>query len=176
MSLVLPGVEKKPSFSSQLGASIGQGLQKGTEKGTNFVMELMKNQHQQQLKGSEQIDPSIQNAIRSIEDMRGIVKKGNTGWNFFNKLTSTGRSDRAALDTSALNLEKLAADMVGKGTLSKQRFEYLKSRLPSSDKTDAENEAILDEWEKILGTMTGMSASSEKSQNKEKPPLSSFYR
>lgn len=99
----------------------------------------------------KQEDTNVKNqAIRSIGDMREIIKKGHTGLNIFNMITSEGRADRAALDTAALNLERLAADMVGKGTLSQQRFKYLKERLPSGFKTDAENEAILDEWEKIL--------------------------
>ena len=92
-----------------------------------------------------------ENALDAINEMRGIIGRGRTGkGNPLNVLTSEGRADRAALDTAALTLEKLAATMVGKGVLSKPRFEYLLKRLPSAWKTDAENESILNEWERIL--------------------------
>ena len=60
--------------------------------------------------------------------------------------------------------------MVGRGTLSKQRFEYLKERLPSGWKTDAQNRAILGEWEKILSE----SNEAERSRSSDKEGKPSF--
>jgi len=66
-------------------------------------------------------------------------------------LDETKRGNRQEFDTLALELEKKAADMVGKGTLNKQRFEFLKSRLPSSSKTQSQNKSALKAWNRILG-------------------------
>lgn len=60
------------------------------------------------------------------------------------------RENRQKFDSLALQLEQRGAEMVGKGTLSKPRFEFLKKRLPSSSKTKAANKGALDAWRKIL--------------------------
>jgi hypothetical protein len=65
-------------------------------------------------------------------------------------LTPETREGRQNFDTLALELEKKAAGMVGKGTLSKERFKFLKERLPSSSKTQAQNMGALKAWNKIL--------------------------
>lgn len=132
------------------------------EEVSEFPESLQKELIQQVMGKKAQKQEATHAAIRSISDMRDIISKGNTGLNFLNMLTEEGRGDRAALDTAALNLERLAADMVGKGTLSQQRFKFLKDRLPSGFKTDAENSAILDEWEKILADSEGSGVSTEK--------------
>lgn len=169
-----------PSFQGQLGQALGTGLSQGIGSSlSSFLEQKKQNLHgtalaeylgqpemasalgslpkeiqieiaRGHIRNKQDNAISRENGIRSIDEMRQIIDRGHTGKNFFNYLTEEGRGDRAALDTSALNLEKLAADMVGKGTLNRQRFEFLKERLPSSWKTDAENRAILDEWEKIL--------------------------
>jgi len=56
--------------------------------------------------------------------------------------------------------------MQGKGTLSKPRFEYMVKRLPSSGKSDAENEKILEEWERILGVRKGETEEVEEEESK----------
>lgn len=144
--------EKQKSVYKELGLP---------EEVGEFPESLQKELIQQVLGKKAQKQEATQAAIRSISDMRDIISRGNTGLNFLNMITEEGRGDRAALDTAALNLERLAADMVGKGTLSQQRFKYLKERLPSGFKTDAENSAILNEWEKILEDAEG-SSSNEK--------------
>jgi len=176
----LQALQGIPSFGGQLGQALGGGLSQGIGAGLNQYLQNKQQQKQgtalaeylgqpEMASALSQLPKEIQveiakghfrkkqedtvtreNAIRSVDDMRQIIDRGRTGKNFFNYLTEEGRGDRAALDTAALNLEKIAADMVGKGTLNQQRFQYLKERLPSSWKTDAENRSILDEWEKIL--------------------------
>jgi hypothetical protein len=177
----LQALEGIPSFGTQLGQSLGGGLSEGIgtalsqllqqkqqrKQGTALAeylgkpelasqlaqlpLELQKEVAKSHFGKQQEFAMNKENAIRSIEEMRQIIDRGNTGKNYFTYLTEEGRGDRAALDTAALNIERLAADMVGKGTLNQERFKYLKERLPSSSKTDAENRSILDEWEKILG-------------------------
>lgn len=189
----LQALQAIPSFGGQLGQSLGGGLSQGIGAGLNqYLQGKQQQQHGTALaeylgqpemaSALSQLPKEIQieiakghfrqkqesaanreNAIRAVGDIRQIIDRGHTGKNFFNYLTEEGRGDRAALDTASLNLEKLAADMVGKGTLNQQRFQYLKERLPSGWKTDAENRAILDEWEKILSQ-----AEESKGSTKEK--------
>lgn len=61
------------------------------------------------------------------------------------------REQRQYFDSLAMNLEEIAATMVGKGTLSKPRFEFLLKNLPSSRKTQAANRGALKAWSKTLG-------------------------
>jgi hypothetical protein len=166
-------------FGSQLGEALGGGLSQGINASLSQMLEQKKQMNTgkalaeylgqpdmaSQLgqlpfeiqkiiassHGMKQQEAAMnrQNATRSIGDMRQFLDKGNIGLTL-NAFTQEGMGDRSAFDTASLNLEKLAADMVGKGTLNQQRFQYLKERLPSSMKTDSQNRAILDEWEKTL--------------------------
>lgn len=169
-----------PSFGGQLGAALGGGISQGINSSLNQMLQQKEQKRTgkalaeylgkpemadqigelpfeiqkivAQSYGSKQQEAALnkENAIRSIDEMRNIIDRGNTGWTL-SAFTQEGMGDRAALDTAALNLERLGADMVGKGTLAKDRFNFLKERIPSSNKTDAQNRAILDEWEKELG-------------------------
>ena len=139
--------ERRTSLAEMFGAGVGRGI----ERGQDFASQMAVQQQRLQNQKAQEIEALKSMGFSSIQNMRDIISRGQTGWNPLGFITPQGRADRAALDTAALNLERLAADMVGKGTLSRQRFEFLKERLPSSGKTDAENEAILNEWENILG-------------------------
>lgn len=173
MVQILPNV-RKPSFSQSLGQALGAGIGSGISSASQFAQQMALQKQKSKLDQKIQLEEVKSNALRSIEDMRDIISRGKTGWNIFNMLTPEGRADRAALDTSALNLERLAADMVGRGTLSQTRFNYLKERLPSSYKTDAENQAILDEWKKILGGDTE-SLEDEKEKPSKKSKSKSMF-
>jgi len=61
------------------------------------------------------------------------------------------REQRQYFDSLAMNLEEIAATMVGKGVLSKPRFEFLLKNLPSSRKSQAQNKGALKAWSKTLG-------------------------
>lgn len=162
MANIFPAPQRQPSFSERLGNSVGGGIGAGLNKGVEYAKEFGLERLKQEGKKKEEAHIQQGVARESIAHMRDILEKGNTGWNFFNMATEEGRGDRAALDTAALNLERLAADMVGKGTLSMNRFEYLKKRLPSGWKSDAENRQILDEWDRILSSEGGIRESSGK--------------
>lgn len=60
------------------------------------------------------------------------------------------RSKRQYFDSLSLELEKRGAAMVGKGTLNKERFKFLKSTLPSASKTQAQNIGALKAWSDAL--------------------------
>ena len=185
-----------PSFGGQLGAALGGGISQGInssisqmlqnkqqmKSGTALANYLGKPEMAQEIgqlpldiqkiiassygQKQQEAAMNIQSANRSIGDMRLLLDKGNVGWTL-NAFTPEGMADRAAFDTAALELERLAADMVGKGTLNQQRFSFLKERLPSSRKTDAQNRAILDEWEKKLSEPEGKKEATAK-ESKEK--------
>jgi hypothetical protein len=155
-------LEGKPSFGQSIGAALGGGLGSGISQGAEFAQQMML----QNAKTKKEDTGLKLRGLESIDEMRDILSRGNTGWNFWNYATEEGRGDRAAMDAAALNLERLAVEMQGKGTLSKPRFDYMVKRLPSSSKSDAENEKILDEWERILGE--GPEKKSKKSKGKIK--------
>lgn len=127
---------------SRLGEALSSGIQRGADFGQQIQMQQMKQKKEDGQLKSQGLD--------AIQRMREIVSRGKTGWNFANYFTEEGRGDRAAMDSAALNLERLAVEMQGKGTLNKSRFDYMVKRLPSSSKSDAENKKILNEWENIL--------------------------
>jgi len=60
------------------------------------------------------------------------------------------RKNRQEMNSLALDLEKVAASMVGKGAMSDKRFNTLMRNLPSSDKTQADNEGAIKAWKSIL--------------------------
>lgn len=166
MIQILDSMPRKPKFVDQLMS----GVQQAGQQLPGILGNIAENKALQNLTGqdvsglypqlknsflsrfmSKKVEDTLtkQNAINSIGEMRDIIAGGKTG--LLGGFGPESLGARSALDTAALNLEKLAADMVGRGTLSRQRFEYLKERLPSGWKTDAQNNAILNEWEKILG-------------------------
>lgn len=69
------------------------------------------------------------------------------GWgNLYNKPTVKRR--RAEFDALVLNLEGIAAEKSGKGTLNKDRFKYLQSVLPKASNTQYVNEGLIEGWRK----------------------------
>jgi len=158
-------LQKVPGFGERLGAAIGGGLGQGFQQGISKSQEFAEKMKLQEAKKKQEDTGLKDRGIQSIEDMRNILSRGKTGWNFLNYSTEEGRADRAAMDTAALNLERLAVEMQGKGVLSKPRFEYMVKRLPSSSKSDAANNAILDEWEGIL---SGTQEEKKSSKSKKK--------
>lgn len=108
-----------------------------------LFQQMLKTQGQQQGPQQQQMQEheDISKTINSLVD---TLAEGKVGLgNIFNKVTAEGRESRAYYDELALGVERRLADMVGKGALSKTRFDYLKSKLPSSSDTDATNRGKL---------------------------------
>lgn len=88
-----------------------------------------------------------------INEMVDILEGGTLGKaNAMNQLFAYGRHNRGLYDELALRIEKELAGMVGKGALSKARFDYLLKNLPKSSYTDATNRSKLQGLAKIFGT------------------------
>jgi len=87
----------------------------------------------------ETISPEKKGRLtQTISEQLKKLKEGNIG--FFEtgtNLSSKAREDRSFFDNLSIEIEGLFAGMVGKGPLNKERFKYLKARLPNSSDTKA---------------------------------------
>lgn len=105
--------------------------------------QMIKTQGAQQGAQQQQVQEH-EDISKTINSMVDVLSEGKVGLgNIFNKVTAKGRENRAYYDELALGVERRLADMVGKGALSKTRFDYLKSKLPNSHDTDATNRGKL---------------------------------
>ena len=102
---------------------------------------------QKALSGEAASQKRLQSSIANMLKVLPSVGPGKIA----NRLTAEGRKKRQYFDSLAMNLEEQAATMVGKGTLSKPRFDFLLKNLPSSKKTQAANEGALKAWSETLG-------------------------
>ena len=97
----------------------------------------------EEMKATKKSESTINNMLKVLPSV-GPGKIGNV-------LTEKGRKERQYFDSLSINLEQRGAEMVGKGTLSKARFEFLLHNLPSSSKTQAANIGALKAWSETLG-------------------------
>lgn len=106
---------------------------------------------QREERKTQEAEAKTQEGLQSaVNDMTGLVEF--TGpLKYAKSFSPEVREKRQTFDTLAIALEKKAAEMVGKGTLSKPRFDFLMKTLPSSKKTQAANIGALKAWSKVLG-------------------------
>lgn len=97
----------------------------------------------EEVKANKRSESTISNMLKVLPSV-GPGKIGNV-------LTEKGRRERQYFDSLSINLEQRGAEMVGKGTLSKARFDFLLHNLPSSSKTQAANIGALKAWSETLG-------------------------
>lgn len=101
-------------------------------------------------KAKEAETKSLEGLQSAVNDMTDLIKF--TGpIKYAKSFSPEVREKRQMFDSLAIALEKQAAGMVGKGTLSKPRFEFLMKTLPSSKKTQAANRGALKAWSQVLG-------------------------
>ena len=82
--------------------------------------------------------------LGTIDELSEKLVEGGTGfWNQFNTVFPKGREKRAYFDNLSVGIEKRLVEMVGKGTLSKERFKYIQGLLPKASDTDATNRGKL---------------------------------
>jgi len=81
-----------------------------------------------------------------LNQMSETLKGGKLGLTASKYLTARGRRDKQYFDSLGVQLESIAKDMISKGVLARDRFAYLLSNLPSSDKTDAANAGAIEAW------------------------------
>lgn len=91
----------------------------------------------------KKVEQTLKNMLKTVK----YVGPGKIG----NVLTGKGRAARQYYDSLGMQLEKIGASMVGKGQMSKPRFEYLLKNLPSSNKTQAANLGAIKAWSETLG-------------------------
>jgi len=93
---------------------------------------------------------SLEGLQSAVNDMTGLIEF--TGpLKYAKSFSPEVREKRQMFDSLAIALEKQAAGMVGKGTLSQARFDFLMKTLPSSKKTQAANRGALKAWSHVLG-------------------------
>jgi hypothetical protein len=108
------------------------------------LIDLQKNQSARKEEEALKAQQEHEDVAETINSLADELMEGKVGkFNQYNKLTSKGRESRAYFDELGLAIEKRLANMVGKGALSKVRFDYLKKNLPSSGDTDATNRGRL---------------------------------
>ena len=129
-----------PLQQFQMFGSLSPGMQQRIGPLLPHVMEHQGRQQAAQMEavsGKEEIGTTINDIVNELE-------KGHSGLlNYYNKFTAKGRQSRAYIDEKSLGIEKKLADMVGKGALSKARFDYMVGKLPSSNASDATNRGRL---------------------------------
>lgn len=133
-----------PNLSPEIQRELLKGMVQ--EKQSQQKQLITEAEEQKKLDLEQKEKDVLKNTIKHLREKTPEVGLGKT----LSRISPKGRKARQYYDTLALNLEKKAATMVGKGTLSKARFEYLIKNLPSSNKTQAANEGALDAWEEIL--------------------------
>lgn len=149
-----------------------------------FLQQFMQSQGKQ-AEATQAADMEKEEVGQTLNSLTDELMKGKlgTGWQHLNKLTSSGRESRAYFDELALGIEKRLAGMVGKGALSKARFDYMVKNLPSSSDSDARNrgklKALSEEFKVEIKNpefrkQLGMEESAEKSSSigdSEQKPL-----
>lgn len=146
-----------------------------------FQNRQLQDQLKQQAKQEqEQIKDQQENAdaLEIVNELADKLEQGDVGfWNYYNKLSSKGRENRAYFDELALGIEQRLVQKVGKGSLNMQRFAYLKSLLPSSSDSDATNRGKLKALAKeFKGEISKPSSSQEESPSTSKEEAKSAKR
>lgn len=139
-------VIQQEDFGSMLGKALGGGLQSGSQA---FVKEAVKQDAKQAEADKKKMEEQSKLTATIGELVNTIPFVGPGKWaNYFSE---EGREKRQYFDTLSMQLEEIAAGMVGRGTLSQRRFQYLLKNLPSSTKTQAANRGALKAWSQVLG-------------------------
>lgn len=168
----LPAVQKKPSFSSQLGESLGQGLQRGVgqalQHGQNMELQNTKTKSfNDEVKRFEKIN-SLQGALQTIDRMKQIGSGGNLGRGsaikgFFGGETAKDRGEYEQLGKSLIQLSTNIP------IRNKLEFETLAGRLYNPSLPDSEREGILTAMQSMIeNSLQGVDQSVEKESKSSK--------
>jgi hypothetical protein len=120
-ALMLALANKNPAMATQIQSMYGNLLKKREASAKETISPEKK----------ERLTETVSEQLKKLKGGNiGLVESGS-------KFSSEAREDRAFFDNLSMEIEGLFAGMVGKGTLNKQRFEYLQKRLPNSKDTKA---------------------------------------
>ena len=151
--------EKLKNLSSILSPSPGESSEEEIEIGPGQLIALEQQypgsgkilqEHMKVKKAEKEKKDDLLKVEKSLANMLKVLPEVGPG-KALNRLSSKGRASRQYFDSLGLNLEQIGATMVGKGVLSKPRFEFLLKNLPSSSKTQAANKGAIKAWSEILG-------------------------
>lgn len=85
-----------------------------------------------------------------LNSLTKTLLEGNLGYTPKKYITAKGRRDKQYFDSLKLDLESIGKEMVSKGVLARDRFNFLLGTLPSSDKSDAANAGAIEAWAEEL--------------------------
>lgn len=141
---VLQGKQQQIARQRQAQAYQERGLNPNLPEGLN--KELIKQQGKGEQKSTN--NDLVKNAFSRVED---ILSSGYTGLNPLG-ITPEGREQRAELDTlGEVFISHLIPLLNPKGTISKERFNYIKGLVPNSFDTDAKIKGKLNALKEIFG-------------------------
>lgn len=125
-------------------------------------------------KKDEFVTPKTQERLKSVFQRQSeLMKGGNIGMAKTPSamLTEKGREDRAEFDTLSSSIEAALLPLVSKGTLAKQRFEYLMSLLPKSRNTLAANRGKIKALKREFGLLEKEGILEDQTDKKTEKPL-----
>lgn len=168
--MLLPAVEKQPTFAQLFASQLGSGVGSGLEKRLEYTKQLGLEEAKQKKFANEialaQKSQNIQNALGSVEKMRSIRSKGNLGrgsslLGFFGGETARDRGEYEQLGKSLISFASTIP------IRNRLEFETLAEKLYDPSITDAESEGVLNSMEKIL--QDSLSSTEAGITHKEKP-------
>jgi len=141
MEQVIAGMPENPSAMDIMRAytKVPKSQREGFTNIAKIYEEDIKTKQKSNIENSGNSELAIRNMFNNNEFTGPVAGAGS----FFSPQT---RMRRQYYDSLALELEKRGALMVGKGTLNRERFNFLKNTLPSSGKTQASNIGALKAW------------------------------
>jgi len=154
MVTILNAPEKKQSFSSMLGAKLGQGIERGVSQGTNFAQQMNLEKARgrglaQETKQMEKIK-SLEMGLGTIDQMREVLKRGKLGRGsalsgFF---SGDVRRDRAEYEQLGRSLIPMVA--AGVPIRNQREFEEYKKVLTDPSASEDEIEGALSALESLI--------------------------
>jgi hypothetical protein len=146
-------------------------------------LELQGKGSKEEAKSAEELG-NFENALQTVNQMRKIRKKENLGFgtNLWSKFGGETAKDKGQYEQLGKSLISLASNIPIR---NQKEFEAMAHGLMDANISDAEAEGILDAMEKLIqdsirlkggGMNEGMGQNSSPTQQKERPPLTSFHR
>ncbi len=151
--------QKEPQFTRK-----GKNSAKAVEKGLTAAQSLKLEQDTQK---KSEAKKHVQKAYDRVKE---ILDTGYTGFSFTG-LSPEGRQQRAEMDTlGEIFLANFIPLVNPKGTMSKQRFEYIQSKIPSSWDMDATIKGKLDALKEIFELEDHSTEKSSSPDSSGQPP------
>lgn len=159
MVTVLRAPEKKQSLGSSIGEKLSEGIERGASQGAQFAQQMNLEKARgrglaQETKQMEKIK-NLEMGIETIDQMRGLLKKGNLGRFSAASGIFSGevRKDRASYEQLGRSLIPLVA--AGVPIRNQREFDEYKKVLTNPSASDDEIAGALDALESLLSRSSG---------------------